>query len=212
MLKQEVKAALISRLRPLEGLGFRFVKRYDWFTRGRGEPNQLFLVHISESHSRYTMSSEVGVRFESIEAIFHRTSGFEPRHHRGTATLGAALSALDKSFPHWIPVNGASEIESAGAAILHGYSVIAQPFFQRFNDIAAVEAHLNATPDEPVIGRSLSWFRAATGIICAHHVKSPELRRLARTYHDHLTLDSHGFYLTRFERLLADLGVTPSAA
>lgn len=162
---------------------------------------------LERSGGRKEIDPSVAIRFDEVEQVFHRTSGFRPEFQKDSPTIGCSISRLsaDLDVPSLIV---ASEADLDGAVQELGRLVqsIALPYFSRFSNLKAVDLILNENPDKPTPHRVHGWLRAASGLIVASLV-GRETNSLVDHYRETLTRLDRGFYLQRFEDLVRDLQV-----
>lgn len=150
------------------------------------------------------ISPQVGMRHEAVERIFHLTSGFERKYQAGTPTLGSDVWRLlgEESY---IILSSVDDLPGAIASVLAIFEQYALPYYERFSDLHAVNQVLNENPDTDCPHRIVDYLRAATGVIVAKLTGTAEYDRLVRTYRKQMEGYASGFYLPRYEALVASL-------
>jgi hypothetical protein len=212
MIREALYSLLLQDLEPFLRDGFRFSSSQGCLVRGTPNRSERVWLRLTYSHDRHVFSPEVSIRFKAIEDLFHRSSGFEPKYHRGTQSLGACLSDLDSSLQPFLSIASSDGTKEAASLLLGAYPSVITPFFKRFPDIAAIDAYLNDDPVAPRVARSMLWLRASTAVIAAYLNQNSALPTLASTYRVLVARDAYGFYLPAFDRLLADLALAPAGA
>ena len=203
-----LKAALFESVRRrLATDGFELKTQYDKFIRRHDGVTDHFQLVCKDAKPGYRIQPNVGVRIDRVEEIFHQTSGFEPKYQGNTSTMGAPVGTLLGGNPRGceFPLASEPEIPAVTDQIIGVFRKVATPFYKHWSSLAAIDAELNDKPGERTLYRSLAWFRCSTGIIVAKLVGRPDYDRLVAFYTDVMTRDNKGFYLKRFQPLVASL-------
>lgn len=190
----------------LKPLGFRLQRSKARFARKRAEAgitDYYYLIVLSGEHGD-RISPQVGVRHEAVERIFHLTSGFEPQYQADTPTLGSDIWRLlgEESY---IIMASEDHLPDATAAVLAMFEQHALPYYERFSDLKVVNEVLNDDPGGPCPHRIMDYLLAATGVIVAKLIRHAGYARLAATYREQMRTFAGGFYLARYEALVASL-------
>ena len=161
-------------------------------------------------HQRQTWllgEAGVGLRFETVEEIFHRTSGWDPKFQKDTNTVGTQVGVLidGKGTSCRFLLESESEIASVTEKVVGVFRKFALPYFAQFGSLAAIDTELNDHPAERSVNTSLAWFRCSRGLIVAKLTGRPDYEQLATFYLNVMTRDNKGFYLKRFEALVESL-------
>jgi hypothetical protein len=204
----EREAGIVAALSPeLEERGFRFHARSSRFIRKptTGCAHALHLL-FSESAPYVRLDVHLSVRLDAVERIFHRTSGYEKKHQATTNTMGGALDAItgNRQLRMLLEPNHEREQTRAqllGAPMLDFYD----QWFARFSDLANIDRELNDDPLRETPNRPMPWLRCTTGIIVAWMRQRSDYERVLDAYRGVLRTLNNGFYLPRFETLVADL-------
>ncbi len=212
MAKGEIKSAFYECLAPrLAEQGFNRLKSSDAFTKVDGERTFKFLLIWLNVKQGYFVCPDASIRFEGVESIFHKTSGFESKYQRGTATVGASLGAIlggtqdDCAFP----IKNQAEIELAAELAAEAFNKFAMPYYNKWSTLGAIDAGLNDDPNAKVgYLRAMPWFRCSTGIIVAKLVGRKNYADLVSRYTNVMTTNNDGFYLSRFNSLVDLLNST----
>jgi hypothetical protein len=199
---------LLGRLKgPLEREGFHFATRSKSFVHNQGDVTESFLVTCTDAKPGYWVEPGVALRYESVERIFHRTSGWDPKFQEDTFTLGTRIGCLidGKGTSCRLLLEAETEVPVIASQLLEIFKKFALPYFFRFSTLAAVDAELNNEPAEKSIHRAGAWLKCSTGLIVAKLVGRPDYDWLASTYTEILRRDNKGFYAQRFESLVGYL-------
>ena len=177
-----------------------FVRRYEGTT-------EIFYVTCTNAKPGHWVTPGVGLRFGTVEEIFHRTSGWDPKFQKDTNTVGTQVGVLidGKGTSCRFLLESESEIAFVTEKVVSVFRKFALPYFVQFGSLAAIDAELNDHPAERSVNSSLAWFRCSRGLIVAKLTGRPDYEQLATFYLDVMTRDNKGFYLQRFESLVESL-------
>jgi hypothetical protein len=204
----ERKAAVVAALSPeLTARGFRYQASTDRFVRNpAADCTHALHILFTESAPFVRLDVHIAVRLDAVEKIFHRTSGYEKKYQSGTPTMGGAIDAITGNPQLRMLLEPHQERTQARAQLLSDTMLeFYEAWFTRFSDIANIDHELNDDPLRDTPNRPLPWLRCSTGIIAACMRERPDYPHLADAYVGVLRAISNGFYLPRFEMLLADL-------
>lgn len=138
-----------------------------------------------------------GIRVESIEAVYHRTSGYDAKFHKGTTTIGMEYEGR-------FEFEDEEDVEAAVDGLYEIFLQQALPFYRHASSLAAIDKLLNESPaDDSTYGAPPQRYHY--GMIVAKAVGRKRLNHLAKTYRRKLSAFSDGFYLPQFDALLSDL-------
>jgi hypothetical protein len=192
--------------------GLRRTSPYGRYARARPDGADLYYLVVEESSGHVTVAPDVAVRHELVEGIFHRFSGSSPQAQPTTPTIGGRLAETtgDERYSAEIHADDTAEELHKAVRDLRASVTEAERYWERYADLHEVDHALNDHPAEPTPHRPLPWLRCATGVIVARLVGRPDYERVVRVHHGQMRLWSDGFYLPRFEALVAYLaGRTP---
>ena len=151
----------------------------------------------------YRIRPVVCVRFDEIENIFHRTSGFEPEYRSTTPTLGIDLASTFGEEIYEVALRADADLTPTAARLLDVFRERAVPYFAEFSELADVDRVINDRPSEHCIHGGLPYRRCSTGVIVAKLRGRRNYDELTSIYRS--TLEINKFYLAGFDRLLLDL-------
>jgi hypothetical protein len=177
------------------------------FVRQRGGVRDIFQVVILDGKPGYRIQPNVGIRIEKVEDLFHKTSGFEPRYQKKTATMGNSVGAYleGNSQACEFLLESESDIKTISDKILGVFREFALPFFNQWGSLLAIDKELNDNPTQLTSHRALAWFRCSTGVIVAKLVGRADYEKLVTIYMEAMKADNRGFYLKKFQSLLQSL-------
>jgi hypothetical protein len=153
----------------------------------------------------YRVSPSVGVRFEEVEKIFHRTSGYDRPNQKDSVTVGIDLWRVFGREQYQVTLSDQADLEAAVARIVAIFHEKAEPYFAQFNTLAGVDSAVNDQPGDDCVHRDMAWLRCSTGVIVARLVGRPTYDQLVPLYQEAVRKRSPQL-LSKFESLLNDLG------
>jgi hypothetical protein len=171
----------------------------------RTERFHLMLNYEMLKGPGYRVSPSVGVRFEEVEKIFHRTSGYDRPNQKESATVGIDLWRVFGREQYQVTLNDEANLQAATARVVAIFREKAEPYFAQFGTLAAVDSAVNEHPVDDCVHRDMAWLRCSTGVIVARLVGRPNYDQLVSMYQETVRTKSPHL-LPRFESLLNDLG------
>jgi hypothetical protein len=217
---RQLRSALLESIKArVSDDGFVHHKPTHSFRRQRGAAVDKFQLVCLDAKPGWLIQPNVGVRIESVEAIFHQTSGFEAKYQGDTPTIGTWVGYLPKhdlpasgTYLFEVPVKSHADLPGASTHILRIFRDIALPYFEKYHSLGAIDLELNSSPRERTGNRGVPWLRCSTGAIVAKLVGRPDYRSLVDNYTEILKEANGGFYLPPFAALLKSLeSVQPAA-
>jgi hypothetical protein len=205
MNKELIGSLFVSIHAELKPFGFKLAKSKQRLLRFSEKRMEILQFAVLDDETSYRICPSVGVRFDDVEEIFHRTSGFEPEYQNDTATVGVNLWGDNGGNDYQIPLRGAEEVDAVVSQVSTIFRENALPYFAQFCSLVAVDSAVNDQPTLPCIHRSLPCLRCSTGAIVAKLTGRKNYDELISIYHAVMRVDSNGFYLPDFEALLSDL-------
>lgn len=203
-----LKSQVITTVREkVESENVRFDKRRCRFlinVDGLGFGYQIVFV---ERPKLLKAHASLGVRFDAVERIFHRTSGIPEANWNDSTTIGQDMRTLHGQFDdsYEFEISDDTTAQRAALRLIQDFEGEGQDFFSKYSTLPSVDAALNDNPMQKTTLRVLSWYRCSTGIIVAKLVGNSRYSKLVEIYSETLRRESNGFYLPRFEELVADL-------
>lgn len=185
--------ALDAELKPKR---FKLIQAKKWFVRQLNGRSEKFQIMVSFGR---LISASAGIRFEEVETIYHRTSGFESQNQKGTSTL-----ATDVTQDRQLLLNDESDVPAITTQLLELFHSIAEPFFARFKGLGEVDSALNENPKQRC-RYSAPHFRFSKGIIVAKLVGRKNIDKLLIIYREQAQRLDEGCHLPEFEALVKDL-------
>jgi hypothetical protein len=206
-MKQLKRTILYSVGKELNDHGFLLRSSKDSFVRKHDGVNDIFQLVFQGGEFDWCIQPNVGVRIDRIEDIFHKSSRFEPKYQSDTATIGASVGRLiaDDSRACQFIITSPDEVPRIAAELVGVFHKYALPYFTRFDSVYEIDAELNNRPTKGTPHRVATWLRCATGAIVAKLVGRPDYKRLIDVYTDVMRKSDKGFYLGRFQDLVASL-------
>lgn len=152
----------------------------------------------------FRISPSVGVRFEEVEKIFHRTSGYERAQQKESTTVGIDVWRVFGRDQYQVTLKDEADLATATSRIVAIFREKAEAYFAQFNTLAAVDSAINDQPSADCVHRDSTSLRCSTGLIVAKLVGRKDYDQLASTYLD-IVRNKASHELPKFESLLNDL-------
>ena len=188
--------------------GFKFAASKLMFVRkheSTGITDRFQLVFL-DAKPGWEIRPDVGMRFDRVEEIFHRTSGFERQYQKGTSTIGNSVGEYtsNRGSACEFRLESHDEVVPVAEKILEVFRRFALPYFEKYASLRVIDAELNDRPTERTPHR-LTIFRCPTGLIVAKLSGRPNYRQLVEIYTEIMSREDRGFYLKRFQDLVKSL-------
>lgn len=201
-----IKEMLLELLVPqLSEHGFKRQGSRESFLRQHADRVDVFQLVFLDGKPGWRIQPNAGVRFDSVENIFHQVSGFEPKYQKDTVTVGAPLGIVlgDTARGCEFILESNDELASIVREVIKSFEDIALPYFSNWSNIKNIDSALNDDPSlrVPKLRGGLAWFRCSTAIIIAKLTGRKDYDRLVSFYGDVMAADNKGFYLKRFDLL-----------
>jgi hypothetical protein len=185
---------------------FKYVNATKWLARSLGDITQSISWSYYSSGSGYIVSPIIGVRSESVFAIFKQVSPLRLRaDEKFQRTLSTDIWRLasDRSRGEF-KVTSEEDAHRVVPAIMALIRSDAMPFFERCTSIADIDRLFNIDPNSTAT-RLLSldnWTRSANALIAARLAHNPKYEGLVDVYRTLLAGFSGGQYLKQYESLV----------
>ncbi len=189
----------------LKTKGFKLFKSKKWFLRLTDGRTEKFQLIVLSDRPGYRICPSVGVRFEAVEQVFHRTSTFRPEFQSDTDTVGVDLWRIHGKEGYELPVLKKSDVPSVVDRLLEIFRTDAEPYFCHFRDLNAVDMAVNEHPQDQCVHRVMPSLRCSTGAIVARLTGRRDFDALVASYREQLQHFSNGFYLPPFDALVQNL-------
>jgi hypothetical protein len=203
-LKRAIFDAVDSRI---SQYGFTLKRSKERFERKRDGIRDLFQLVCPNDIPGYRIHPDVGMRFEIVEEIFHKTSGWNPKYQKDTPTIGAGVGHIiaDDNRKCEFRLKTEEDVPPVADKLADVFRNFALPYYEKFSSLQAIDAEFNNSPTERTRNRSGGWLRCSTGIIVARLVGRPDYDELAKIYTRVMEQVDGGFYLKTFCALLESL-------
>lgn len=182
--------------------GFKLMKGKKRLMRRSHGRTEVFGLPVVDYAPTYYVRPWAGIRFDEIENLFHQTSGFEPAYQSDTHTIGVDFWRIYGTDGYDIPFREEADVTTVASQLLTIFREKAQPYFEQFSTVAAVDVALNDQPNEPCIHGGMPSNRCSRGVIVAKLTGRKNYDELVSIYRSILIKDNNGFYLPAFESLL----------
>lgn len=187
----------------LEPFGFNAVRReQSFFRHADGRRDRFHLIMLTSGDT--ALEPTIGVRWDAVESIFHRTSGFT-EGRKATDTVGVHLRNVYGGAGYHLILRSESDIAKATSRLLDIFHMHAEPYYERYTTLAEVDCSLNDRPREKAVHTIASLDRCCKGLIVAKLVGRDNYDELVSVYREKMRHDAKGFYLPWFEALVKDL-------
>ena len=183
--KTRFRARLMRSLEAdLKVHGFTLKLAREVFLRKWADRTDRFRLVFLDGKPGYDVQIDIAVRFERVEEIFHRSSGFPAKSQKNTPTVVANVGELmAKDFRAYRSrIISEGDIPSAAQEIVEVFRGIALPYYDKFGSLSAVDHELNERPFERTPNRGTPWLRCSAGIIVAKLVNRPNFTDLEACY------------------------------
>jgi len=204
---KSLKIELLTALQPrIEKSGFKLQKSKERFAK-RVDSGAWWFVLDFTVYENLQVKPSIGLRVDAVENIFHRTSGFDIKYQSDTPTLSLSVQNLvgDPSRCEYV-LRGLDDVSMVAAQIEADFHGIVSPYLERHSGLSEIDRALNENPEGECVHYAMDYLRSAHGVIVAKSVGRPKYPELVEIYRRKLALISNGFYLPKFEALVADLG------
>lgn len=203
-MKQLIENVLACLDRDLRPLGFECTKGEHSFFRRRNGRRERFHFAVIKYPGEVRLHPTLGIRFDKVESIFHRTSGFEPQFH-GTDTVGLHLRNVRGPNGYEIQLHSEFDVPSVVRRLMEIFHADAEPYYAKYSTLEAIDRSLNERPRERTVHSILPRQRCSAGVIVAKLLGRDDYEELVSIYRETLQQEAKGFYLPRFEALVQDL-------
>jgi hypothetical protein len=206
METRELALALFDELRePCEGAGFKYLRTRGRFVREVPGARQAFVVSFAV-YNWLEVIPGLSLRLHDVEAIFHRTSGFDKKYQSETATLDASLRSLSSdltTFTYRIATRG--DVPGVACRIEQNFQEVVLPYFATNTSLSRVDSLLNSNPEAPCPHNMNEYHRCAYGLIVGHLCLRKDYSHLVEVYRKKMATTNNGFFLARVDALVNDL-------
>lgn len=198
-LRQEVLKLVQQHLKQY---GFTLNKQLAEFTKKNENGWIKFYLIFLERNQGWEINPTMQIRFNVVEDIFHKTSGFDMKYQKGTPTIGSsAENYLQTGYGTYRFALGEEEdIEGIVLHINDVFENMALPFYEKFIKLEEIERAIN----RDVKGSSLTGgiFVGSKGIILAKLLDHPNYEELRSIYMRYYEKFADGFYLPSYMDLV----------
>jgi hypothetical protein len=207
MTKKEAIEGMLSRLKdPLGKRGFSLLKTRAIFVGTEDELQPIFsfqVVVIEQSGVEFR--PHVSIRAEAVEAIRQQVEQTAPLAAKNSITLGNELGRITGNVHRWrVEARSQEELDSAATGMVQTMDDGAMPFYKQYDNLKAIDEHVNTHPDKPAILCPLHVQRAEIGVIVGRLVGRADLDGLVKAHRAFLeTISKHD--VKEFEEFLVRL-------
>lgn len=175
----------------------------EFIKKNRGSFLNYSLVFLSRDEG-WEINPTMGIRINSIEEIYHTTSGFEEKYQKSTPTISTSIeSFLNDGKEHRFTLEEENQINNAVIVFLDIFRNISLPFFEKYSSLKAIDAVLNENPQDTSLTGAI--FKGSKGLILAKLTNRYNYPELVKIYTDQYQQLADGFYLNDFKKLISIL-------
>ncbi|RKZ45141.1 MAG: hypothetical protein DRR00_27045 [Candidatus Parabeggiatoa sp. nov. 3] len=202
--KTELKLTLLDILgRNFQSQGFKWMKSRDGFVKREQINLFVYQLNFLEKSKGYRVEPVVGVRNELIENIFHKTSGFEEKYHKGTISVVESIKDPSTNKKGRYDLYEDRDVDDVVEKLKTLFYEYALAYFDKFSQIENIDQALNDNFDAAKHGFIVG--PCSKGLIVAKLVERKNYAELEAFYTERVQDIANGFYLPEFERLKAYL-------
>ncbi len=207
MTKSQALRGLRSRLdAPFAAQGFEFMASRGAYRRVSELGAELVHCRVIVVGGVVRLELSASIRFDEVEAIYHRTSGAPDDAKGMTSTLWIDCEALT-GWPLdqcQKKIRSEEDLDGAADAVRRFWQEHAAGYFTQNLRLEAADRLLNAAPLERSV--HFGWpGRGSYGIILAALVKRADFDELAARHREAVAKIDRGFHLPAFDACVADL-------
>lgn len=207
MKLEAARAELLSRCdKPMGEIGFRYVKSREAYVRKFGKGLQLLSLRALEVSGVPRVEVSVAVRFDEVEATYHRVLQTPAKYTKLTNTLwipADALSGWPLEDCH-LRLCEQPDVERASERVLTFVERFAEQYWSKHESLAEASAELNTRP-ENLTPHCAPPARAFYGLIVARLLGKPRWDELVAEHRDATSKIDRGFHDERLDRLIVEL-------
>jgi hypothetical protein len=180
MKKAEVRGLLYDKLgETLTVAGFRLRKADEAFVRKVGGGLDRVYVPLWDYNPVFQFSVTAAIRIDAVEELFHRCSGAPPPYQKQSSTTLTQLSYFGQ--PAELEATSPAEVTAAAVRLAPVITGQILPFFDRYNDVAALDRSLNGGGD-PGLDSTQLPSRALHWVAIGHLAGNPGVKQIAARF------------------------------
>jgi len=208
MTKKEATEGILRRLAtPLGKRGFSLLKTKAWFV---GSDSKGFLPIfsfqlISIEQNGVEFRPQASIRVVAIETIMALAKQTPAAQNKNSVTLGSELGRLTGDVHRWrIEVRTEAELDDAAGLLVQAVDEAETAVFTKYDNLPAIDEHLNAAPAKLAVLSPLPVPRAELGIVVARLLQRTDVPGLIDSHRAFLgTISKHD--VKDFDDFLAQL-------
>ena len=140
------------------------------------------------------------LRFDIVEDIFHKTSGFEERYKKGTPTIGTSIEDYQTDNNNYrFYLTDENQIDAIEQNLFLLFKKIALPFYEKFNSLEKVDKALNNDLEDTSLTGDI--FKGSKSLIVAKLIGRDNYKELEDFYLQYYKEFANGFYFPDFKKL-----------
>jgi hypothetical protein len=188
----------------VEGYGFVYNKRDESYQRSTLIGWEAFAYICLDYKTYWVIEPSIRIRINSVEDLYHESSGFEPRFQKGTPTIAAPISKIiNETCTQRLDENNIAEVVNYFDLHFHKHAL---PFFEKYREPQNIE-HLINSSDVNADLYSGPIDKGSHALILAYLYNRGIMKNVYEKYLLYYQKFSKGFYLRRYEELAKHLGI-----
>jgi hypothetical protein len=197
-LKSELLKALDLKLKDS---GFKMNKTSGEFTKKNKDGWFKYQIVFLKISGGWELKPSLLLRFDIVENIFHRISGFEEKYKKGTPTIGTSIEDYQSGGNgiYRFQLMEESQIDVIVQNLFLLFQEVALPFSERFNTLEKIDRALNIDLKDTSLTGGI--YKGSKSLIIAKLVGRGNYKELEDFYLNYYKVFANGFYLPEYKRL-----------
>ncbi|MEO6131055.1 MAG: hypothetical protein ABIQ02_04355 [Saprospiraceae bacterium] len=185
----------------LKKFGFRLNKSLSEFTKNNSSGWQKYQIIFLLTDGGWQVHPAIFIRFNLVEDLFHKISGFEKKYCKGTPTIGISIENYNSNeIPSRFDVTEESQINEISDKLFILFENIALPFYEKYNTLETINQAMNNIPNDVSLTGPI--FKGTKSLIVAKLLNDPHYYQLKNRYLEYYRDFSKGFYLPEYTALV----------
>lgn len=199
-----LKVELLQNLEKyLEPFGFNLVKSKEWFKKKERDRILFFWIVFYKDLYGFRVAPTLAIRFNQIEEIFHRFSGYEKKYQGDTHTIVTEIWRLKNDRASYeYQLASTEDISSITDELILVFKDCADTYFKKHISLNDIDSLLNNEPNQESIHQIMDYARCSRGAITAKLCHRNDYDEIVSIYRQRMQDQDHGFYLSQFDALL----------
>ncbi len=196
-----LKSELLKGLNvKLKDFGFKLNKSSGEFTKKNKDGWYKYQIVFLNRNGGWELKPSLLLRFDIVEDIFHKTSGFEERYKKGTPTIGTSIEDYQTDNNNYrFYLTDENQIDAIEQNLFLLFKKIALPFYEKFNSLEKVDKALNNDLEDTSLTGDI--FKGSKSLIVAKLIGRDNYKELEDFYLQYYKEFANGFYFPDFKKL-----------